>query len=325
MFFLGAGIFFILLYTLSLFIWNISIEGQQTHTKELILKYLKSQNVYCGVRKNTLDCKRIEESIRLEYKDIGWVSAEIKGTRMIIKITETNMPHKAEKLTEPCHIIAAKDGIITSIITRKGFPLEEKGSVVKKGDILVSGVLDIIGDGDVVVSKEICTSDADITMKTVYEYKDSFPLKYTKKNYTQREKKGFGITIFDKKIILYNPLKKYAEYDIIEQENILKFGENFYLPFQYNKTLYKEFEESECKYSKKEAVRLAKDKLDLYIQKLMEKGVLIIENNVKILVDDKSCTASGKIIVEESAVDYQTIKDSEWRNLETDEHSGDNN
>lgn len=324
-FFGGIVVFFILLYTFSLFIWDITIEGQQAHTKELILKYLKSQEIYSGVLKKKVNCKAIEEALRLEYNDISWVSAEIKGTRMIIKITETNMPVIAEKLDAPCHIIAQKDGIITSIVTRKGKPLVQKGDIVKKGDILVSGVIEIIGDGELLMKKEACVSDADIKMKTFYNYKDKFSLKYNKKTYTLREKRGFEITILNKKIILYSPLKKYSKYDIIEQENTLKFGNNFYLPFKYTKSLYKEYEESNCIYTKEEAEAIAGKNLNLYIEKLKEKGTTILENNVNITVGKENCTSSGKLIVEESAINYKAVDDNEWRNLETDEHNGDDN
>lgn len=321
----GIVIFCFILYLLSLFIWDISISGGYTHTPEHLLKYLKSNEVYSGVLKKNIRCSEIEEAIRKEYNDIGWVSAQIKGTRLIIKVVETKMPESSSKRSDPCHIVATKDGIVKSIITRNGKPLIKVGSVVKKGDILVSGIIDIVSDDATVINKEAAVSDADIKLKTFYEYRDEFDLNYIDKEYTGNVKKSFSVSIFNHKIILYKPFKKYDKYDIIEDEKNLVIGNNFYLPLQYHIANYKEFIHVKKKYSKEEAIAIEKNKLELYISKLVEKGVSIIQNNVKITIDNNTCKASGKIIVEESAVDYVNIKDNEWRNLDTDEYSGDIN
>lgn len=314
-----------IIYCLSLFIWDISIQGEYTNTKELILEYLQSKDVYNGILKGKIDCQNIEENIRKEYEDIGWVSAEIKGTRLLIKINETNILEKKNIEPEPHHIVATKDGIITSIITRKGTPKVKIKDVVKKNDILVSGIIEIIRDNVEIINKEVVSSDADIRMKSYYEFHEKLPLKYKKKEYTNRVKKGYVISFFNRKIILYKPLKKSNKYDIIVNDKNVKLSENFYLPIVLSTIEYKEFQESEQNYKEEEAINILQNKLDLFLNKLIEKGVVVIENNVKISLDGSIATASGKIIVEESAVKDQSIDDSEWRNTEIDEHSGDDN
>lgn len=324
-FFLGIVLFFIILYSLSLFIWNISVSGEYSNTNETIIKYLNSETIHTGIMKSKVDCRYIEEAIRKEYEDIGWVSAEIKGTRLLIKLTENHLTEKKLINTTPHHVVAAKDGIITSLIARSGMPLVKKGDVVKKGDILVSGVLELIGDSGEIVKREAVAADADIKMKTFYEYLDIFPMGYTMKNYTQDVKKGYSIYFADEKINLYKPLKIYIKYDIIENRVNLRFGRNFYLPVTFSTRYFREYEEEKKTYTQEEALQLAKAKLNLFQEKLMKKNVEIIENNVRIEIDGSNCVATGKLIVEESQVMDQPIQDSEWRNMETDEHSGNYN
>lgn len=319
---IGVVLCCILVYIMSLFIWEISISGEQKHTDEAILKFLKSNNVYTGIQKEKVSCQEIEDKIRAKYPDIGWVSAEIRGTRLLIKVKETNMPKTVEKRTQPCHIVADKDGIITSIITRNGIPQVKAGAIVKKGDVLISGVVDIMGDFDVLVRKEPVVSDADVKMKTFYEYSDSFDLKYTKKQYTGKEKKAYSVSINENKIFLYSPFNVYKKYDIIDNDEKIRIGNNFYLPISLGTTYYKEFEMIPSTYTKEEADQIAKENLQLYIDKLIENGVTILENNVKIEIKGTKCVTSGKLIVEEDATTYRSIDDSEWRNIETDEHSG---
>ena len=59
------------------------------------------------------------------------------------------------------------------------------------------------------------------------------------------------------------------------------------------------------------------------MENLEEKGVIIIDNNVKIEIEKDLCLAKGNIIVEESIIDYKIIHESEWRIEEEDELNGD--
>ncbi|MGB8453726.1 MAG: sporulation protein YqfD [Anaerocolumna sp.] len=321
----GVLLFCVILYILSLFIWDISVLGGHSYTQEAMLKFLKSNQIYIGLQKKNIDCQEIEELIRGTYNDIGWVSAEIKGTRLIIKITETNMPAPAVTATKNCHIVASKDCIITHIVTRTGTPKVEVGSIVKKGDILVSGVVDIIGDNDILLDRKPVIADADVIGKTYYNYKDKISLNYIQKQYTGKSKKSYNVSILLKKINLYKPRIPYAKYDIIVNEFMLHLSDNFYLPVSYSITSYPEYEDIKKKYTKEEVTDLAKERLKRFLNNLTEKDVLIVENNVKIAIEKNTCTAAGKIVVQESVKDFKSIDDSEWRIIDTDESDGNDN
>ena len=43
-------------------------------------------------------------------------------------------------------LIAAHDGKVISIVTREGTPQVHAGAKVKKGDVLISGKVEVIGD-----------------------------------------------------------------------------------------------------------------------------------------------------------------------------------
>lgn len=322
-FLFGFVLSIILIYVMSLFVWNITIEGEYSHTKEELLKYLSNQNIHSGVLKYSIQCKEIEEEIRKKYEDIGWVSAEMKGTRLIIKIKETNLSEKEKNSTTPHHIVALKDGIISSIITREGTPQVKVGDVVKKGDLLVSGIIDIIRDNAELIDRRIVASDADIIMKTVYSYEDQVMLDYNEKKYTGKEKKGYGIGINQHYIHIYKPLKQFEKYDMIESNYNTRLSDNFYLPVILSKRIYKEYTEESKRYTKEEALEIINKRLSQYFDKLMKKGVVVIENHVKIVFEDISCIGKGNIIVEESAVGEQKIEDNEWRIIDIDEHNGD--
>lgn len=324
-FVIGILICSILVYIMSLFIWDIEIMGGSKYTPETLLKFLEENNIKAGIKKKKIDGRKIEEDIRLAYDDIGWVSAEIKGTRLIIKITETNMPAPIIEATAPSHIIATKDAVIKSIVTRSGTPMVKPGDVVRKGDILVSGIVEIMDDFGGVLNKKPVIASADIICKSYYDYYDSFPLTHIDRIYTNNKKTAYYITLLGRKLFLYNPRNSYSMYDIIVYENTLHITDSFYLPFQYGTVVTREYIEQKDKYSEDEAIELANKKLKRYFDKLVENGVYIIENNVTIEIKNNSCIARGRILVEENAWEYKIIDESEWRIEQTDEHNGNNN
>ena len=86
-----------------------------------------------------------------------------------------------------------------------------------------------------------------------------------------------------------------------------------------------EYELIEDKYIKNEVETILQKNFNYYIEKLMQKGVIITENNVKIVVSETLGTMSGKITILEKANQFQKIEDDEWRIMETNEYSGNNN
>ena len=309
---IAFALFCILVYTLSLFIWDIGIEGTYRHTPEQLLDFLKKQEVYSGMRIKDVDCPQIEEDIRREFTDIGWVSAEIMGTKLIIRINETTVPILNTELRktdmEQANIVASKDAIIASIVTREGTPLVGLGSIVKKGDVLISGIVSVLGDDQTVVDTKLLVADGDIMCKTYYNYSSTFPMKYIQKIYTGKEKKGYQLLVLDNKIISYNPRNSYGNCDIISDVKTLKLIRNFYLPIKLKEIRQCQYYEEERVYTEAEAYEIANRNLLRYMEDLRKSGATIIENHVEIKVEGENCTAKGKIIVEEAAWEYHKIE-----------------
>lgn len=302
MFFLGLLIGTLLVYYMSLFIWDIQITGQNSHTEETIVEFLKSEGVYAGLKKGEVNCTAIEELLRKKYEDVGWVSAEIRGTRLLIKITETNMPQPFEKPTGPCHFVADRDGLIVDMITRKGTPKVRVGDVVRKGQILVAGIVEIMGDDLTVVKKSAVVADADIVIKTFYNYEDKLSLTYEQKQYTGNSNHYYSFSLFGHEFYLLNPFKnynKYKNYEHLISEKDLRLNENFYLPVKWTSITNKEYQLVEQTYSEEESLALMTEKLNLYISQLDEQGVKVIENHVVFTMAKDQVIASGKLIVEQ--------------------------
>lgn len=329
-FFLGIAVCSGILYAMSLFIWSIEVNGNSHRTDSAIIKFLEENQIYHGILKSKLECSEMEELLRSQYDDVIWASVKIQGTRLIIDIQENLIANNEEQAISedtPSDLIADKDAVIYSIITRKGAPFVEKGSSVSAGDMLVEGKIPVYNDSGEIVNYQYCMSDADILGITDYEYEDIFSLEYEDKVFTGNQKKSYRLRLFGKQIYLSVGNIDYLAYDIITTEYPLKLGANFYLPLVLCKEEAKEYHLEKKVYTKTDAKNLSKKKLDEFCKKLTKKGVQIIENNVIIVTDGKNCRASGNIKVIESIGNRQTttITEITQEGQITDESEGNDN
>ena len=235
--------------------------------------------------------------IRIQFPDIIWVSAEIKGTRLLIRIRENmdSMPVKEEAQSEePQDITAAREGVITSVLVRSGVSQIEVGDEVEQGQLLVLGRIDILNDSGEVAGYQYTAADADVYARTTYTYYDEFVLSHEVRHPTGKKRHGFYAKLGGK-TISFNLKPGFEHFSALNTEYPLKLTENFYLPLAFGSTLYEEYEIYTESYSKAEAKAIAEANLDEFQENLIQKGVQIIENNVKIEVGTNTCMAVGTI------------------------------
>lgn len=332
LFAIGIVVCGILLYTMSLFVWKIEINGNLHNTDDGIIKFLEENHVYHGMAKSKIDSEEIEELLRTGYDDIIWASVNVEGTMLVIDIQEnlsTNQQAEEkdnEDETTPTDIVADKDAVIYSILTRKGLPQVEKGAEVHKGDILVEGKIPVVNDDGVTAAYQYSPSDADILGITEYPYEDSFSMEYEDKVFTGKERKSYDFRLWKKQFSLPAFSEKLSQYDTITDEYDLKIGDTFYLPVSLQRKTEKEYQLVKKTYTKEEAKKAAKDKLDEFCKKLTQKGVQIIENNVMIVTDGKKCSASGsiKVIEKIGTAKASAISEETQEGQITDESDGEN-
>ncbi len=300
MFFAGMLLAACILYGLSFFIWNIHIEGNISLSTEVLLEYLESEHVVHGMWKKDVDCEAIRTGLRIRYPDIVWVSAEIRGTRLIIRMKENRdsfQPEEQEEEPEARDIVAARDGVLTSILVRTGVPKAAAGETVEEGQLLISGTLDILDDAGTVLRHQYVSSDGSIYAETTYSYADTFLLSHEEQIYTGRKRHTFYLEAGERRLTFSNPLQSFVNSSTIKKEYPLHLTENFYLPFTLGTTVQEEYEILVRSYTKEEAETLAKAHLEEFMEKLREKGVQIIKNDVKISTTDYDCQAKGTIYV----------------------------
>ncbi len=294
-FLLGAIMAWTLIYLSTLFIWDINVSGESAYTNSQLIKEIKENYVTAGTLKKNVDCAELEKTLRNEYDKIAWISCDITGTQLNIVFTETVETDKIEQPDEPCDIIAAKDAVIYEIVTRSGTPVVHAKQEVKKGDVLISGTIEILSDYDELMDLSFVYADGDVYGIVEYEYYDEFNMTTNEKIYTGEKKKYYSISVMDNIFTPYKPGISYENYDIVTEQNKLKLGRTFYLPISVNKSSINEYTVNLVTYTEEEAYEKAEKRLTQYLTNLKEKKVEILENNVTINIDGDVCTVSGTI------------------------------
>lgn len=298
-----------LLYFYSSYIWDIHFEGNEKWTDQTLLEFLGTKEVSPAMSKSKVDCARIVKDIRARYDDIVWVSASIDGSRLRIQIKENEdtfqIGTKEEKNEEnwkddtekhPTDLIASQDGVITSIITRSGTPMVHVGDTVKKGDVLVSGRVEVLNDAAEVIDYQYQESDADIYADTLMEYHDEVPTTYQEKKYDQKEQRLLWyFRLGDYQISAGTVRHEFKQWETRTREHQLKLGENFYLPLVYGTISVKSYSTEEKKHSEQRVQEMLSQNFAHFSKEMKEKGIQICKNSVKIHVYENSAIAHGTL------------------------------
>ena len=298
LFFITAFLCLIVLCISSQFLWGIKIEGNQTITNDLITDYLHENGIYYGMPLSQIPIYELKTNIRETYDDIKWVSVYLKGCNLHIDIKEndTISPNTNLSFTYS-DIIASEKGVVDSIIVRQGTPMVKPGDEVAKGDILISGKIEIIADDYTIKDTYLCNADGDVYLVYDYPIQEQISLEYLAKEYTGNEIQRKNLYFKNKIIPIPYPPISYIKYDSLTEIIDYPLNNILSIPITMKQTTYREYHVIRKKYNYLEAEKLLNKKLDKIFLSLKEKGVQIIEKNVKINTNSAYMSAIGTLKV----------------------------
>ncbi len=293
-FFMGICV----IYGMSYFLWDISFEGNSRYSDEVLRAFLREQGYHHGMLLDDIVCDRIEKLVRNEYNEITWVSARIDGTSLVVHIKENDgVLQSPEKDTKPCDIVATEDGVVASIITRQGTPMVHVGDMVKKGDILVSGAVELRDDNKEVVSVSYVPAEADIYLRQEWKYTDTISRTIPGKWYKE-EVTGWYFRILSSEMIFTGEefWKDDTREECVQCKQLTIFH-NLTLPIYYGTWKGKDYDLAEIYLTEKLTLEQLEERLENFLEKIEEKGIQIIEKNVTIEVEHTQGTCTGSIVV----------------------------
>ncbi|MDO4344412.1 MAG: sporulation protein YqfD [Eubacteriales bacterium] len=291
--FFGCALFIIFL---SRFIWNITLEGNQSITRQTVMEYLSEYGVGYGTWKKDVDCRQLAAELRNHFQDLIWVSVKMQGTRLSVNVQEnTDTQIQEERKYEDSDLTADAAGTIIRMITREGTPIVREGDTVSPGDLLVQGRMEITDDSGTVTSYRYCAADADIYIKTDIRYEDEFLLTHEIQEYTGKKRYGIYIGIGKSYWGIDLGIHRMEQADILGKEKTLCLMKDFFLPLSVHIATAKEYRNVMRTYGAQEAKAIAEERLKKFLTENEQKGVQIFENNVRIDISATSCRASGTL------------------------------
>lgn len=295
----------ILLYILSLFIWEVRVIGEDHLVAESILKQIEKNYVSLGTKKADVNCSELEEQLRKDFDEISWVSCELKGTGLTVYLEEGMAPQKKSVDIENGDIVATKDAVITKMITRAGTPVAKVKDSVKKGDILISGTIYIYDDNNEVLETSYIAADGDVYGTTVHTYEDYVDLQYYQKKYNEKSQKYITFYFLDYCFTPYTPKAESKDYDTYTEIHKARIFDCFYLPFGYKSMKRTCYTLELKKRGKEEAKKILNERINKKINSFKEKGVEIVKNDVTIKEVDGKMIATGTFTLTESITELK--------------------
>ncbi len=312
---LGLVLFFVVLKVLSLFIWQINYEGQREYTKESVNQEVEHLGVYPGMLKKNLDCDQLERSLRENYDNMSWVSAEEDGCVLNIKIKEGNAVEKIKESEEVAyHLVAPCDGTVQSIVTKEGTAQVKKGDAVKKGDILIRGIVEVTDDSETVVARHGVCADGEIQIQGRLTYEDRINLQHIEKNKTGKDIFVYSIEVNGYRVSIKNPLKWFdnsGNYDIINYVCIDREFIPIGLRFQVSKKSYIHYEKKMATYQEQEAKSILKRRFASRLSSYQENGYEIADSTLRVQKQTSEYLAQGNATVLIKEMEKQTVNDAE--------------
>jgi len=282
---LGGIIFFVLmLFTLSSFIWRVEIVGGEGVSHETILTFLEEQGLHIGSFKHTIDSRRLTRELLSHFPELSWADINTRGTRTTVMIAEAIPRQPIIDRQTPAHVVATQDGLITGIATSSGTPMVRQNDIVRQGEMLVSGIIEL-GEDTGVPETVYVHAYAEVWARRYHPIEFSIPLTYTEKVYTGRTTTRRSIQLLFAGNIRVNFPRggiSFNSYDRITTHHQPGVGGDYPLPFILIADRYSEFTPTQRTRTIGEAMELADRMLTNRILREFDFGIDIIDRHVEL-------------------------------------------
>ena len=296
-----------MLYAVTDYIWAIEFVGNMQISNEELKDFLDAENIYYGMKKETLDCEETEKSLRACFPNVTWTSIYFEGTKLYVEIKENEKTEPVIEEVQGTNLVATEAGTIYSIITRNGVPKVKIGDAVEVGQVLVEGSVPIYDEAQNVINYQVYHSDADITILTQLAYSEQLEAMHPRIQYTGNEHKSIFLEVFG--YHMESPIlgRTFQGCERVTQKHQVCLLENLYLPIYYGNIYEKEYHLQYLEYSEEEMKNLLNENFEKFILCLHEKGVQIIEKNVKIKKYNKGLELNANLSVVKPTGEEQRI------------------
>ncbi len=233
----GGVLAILLMIVSSLFVWDIRVTGNETIPESVVLDALEESGLRLGAFIPALDTETLEGELALSIDGISFISLNLRGTVVNAEIREREKNTEVIDTESPSNLIAAADGQIAAMEITGGVGKVTLGQIVKKGDLLASGVIDSAALG-----YRLVRARGVVTARTTMTFDAEIPLTVTEEAYTGKSVTRYSVKFFSKTLKLFRKDSFFYEnYGTIEEERRIYLFGKIKFPLFLIKTTHAEY------------------------------------------------------------------------------------
>lgn len=289
----GAVAFCLLLFFLSSLILTVDVAGTKQLSAVQIRRVAASAGLYPGNLRFMVNGKEVADYLMRSLPEIAYAEVDFRGTQASIKIYEKVFP---ETSLGTANIVAKKAGMIKDMLVLAGSPQVKEGDVVTAGQVLISGI--------------IAPPPPPKTEGTLQPPLPKFEPRYleargivrarvwyrcyaeTQRDELVKQKTGnvaciVSIRLPDREIIIKGPPAiPYPLYDLTEKKRKLPRWRNITLPVELVTIRAEEIRRFRLQRSYDEALRLASQRAESAMAKLLPAQAVVSQRQLKVIDAD---------------------------------------
>lgn len=240
----GMGLCLLTLCFLSQVVLTVDVEGNEAVSTAVILEELSRLGLRPGVFGPLLEEEEIANAALIELDELSFLSVNLYGCRAQVQVKEAEAAPARPDKTIPADLVSAAGGIVTQVTATAGQALVQEGDTVVKGDVLITGFMDLpeISDAEADAGMYVVRASGQVWARTWRTLKAQIPLTAQVKAYTGASNTRFALDFFGQRVNFYqNSGISYARYDKIVEVKTLSLPGGGVFPVSLMKETAREY------------------------------------------------------------------------------------
>lgn len=274
----GALLCLVLLAVGSRLILVIDVEGNQTVPTAEILSQLRLHGVTVGTYGPGLDTRVLSHEMLLSMHRLTFFSLNLHGTRAEVVVHEADPHPKVVDRTQPTNVVSSATGIVTHMEPWAGDPLFQEGETVCRGEVLITGTMDIEEPeySEIDLGILLVHAQGRVLARTWHTMTAEIPLTASVKTYTGQETTRRSVSLLGKWMKFYtNSRIPYENYDTIIKEKSWTPVPGKMLPVTGRRETLRAYTLTETKLDQDKAEELLRRRLLETLEGSMDEGKVL--------------------------------------------------
>ena len=246
----------LIIFFLSTIIADIEVNIPITMSEQKVRELLAENGIHIGMFKYEIDDEALVKNIISSFDEVSWAEVSIKGTKIQVDIAQEVARPNVVPYTEPCDVVALKEGVIYSMNVKSGIAAVEPGDTVMAGDVIISGKIADKYDENIFYNVH---AHGEVIASTWYSEKQVVNTVKTERVRTGNFTESMSLNILGLEFKLFGWDHDYEEYDELKEESSPMLWGKIKLPIQITKKTLYECEEQVINIDGDTAMQLARE------------------------------------------------------------------